>query len=420
MLSTMSYFRIISPVCIAVAVLCTCVYAKEDVDAEDNGPVFPPAVQRVVDKIHQHDKAMIPTAVAYKRTGAKGLERKLERLDEKRKKLRADLAAAVTKAKTPLKKKIDRISMKFDATMERAEKVNPRNTRQVERLDKEMAEIKGELFVERDLFTALSMIDEELEFLQLPRQDEAGAVEREGLTVKLPTVEKGKWQGSHAVYQAESFVATMDETGELLIRIKDPDDPEKFLPPGIVFGRPVMFSPIAIIGFSEFAAEPVKQPKQLKLRGFFNGNVEFVVEYTFAGNQITVAGGFRHPTVLVSKAVSFRLETRIAASEEVSAPDPKARDSKTGPLLTTKEKVGTKSKTFKYRFHTWPTFTGRLQAARVTGLWKERVVKFRQRKMDTSFACIVDQPLWQGVTIYYVAGDDELDHKGRKYSISID
>jgi hypothetical protein len=107
----MSDFRIISPVCIAVAVLCTCVYAKEDVAVEDDGPVFPPAVQRMIDKIHQHDKVMIPPAVAYKRTGAKGLERKLERLAEKREKLRANLAAAVAKAKIPLKKKIRKNSL---------------------------------------------------------------------------------------------------------------------------------------------------------------------------------------------------------------------------------------------------------------------------------------------------------------------
>ena len=387
---------------------------------EDDGPVFPPAVQRMIDKIHQHDKVMIPPAVAYKRTGAKGLERKLERLAEKREKLRANLAAAVAKAKIPLKKKIDRISMKFDATMERAEKVNPRNTREAERLDKKMAEIKEELFVERDLFTALSTIGKELEFIQLPRQDETGAIEREGLVDKLPVVGKGKWEGCHAVYQTETFVATMDGVGELLVQIKDPDDPVTFLSPGIVFGQPVAVSYLPILGFSEFAAEPVKQPKQLTLRGFFRGNVEFVVEYIFAGNEITVAGGYRNPPGLGDKPVTFKLETRIAASEEVSAPDPKTWETKTGPLLTTKENIGPKSKMFKYRFHTWPKFTGRLQAARVTGLWKERVVKFRQRKMENYFECEAAQPLWRGVTVYYTAGDNELEHKGRKYAISID
>jgi len=237
---------------------------------------------------------------------------------------------------------------------------------------------------------------------------------------KLPTFKEGKWKGAYVAYTHQNFDAIIDENSVLTIYPKGSDGKRVgrpftcyqlscyYVPPkGHQHGRP----PISF----ENPGQPQEQPRKVSIKGILKDDVPFQLEYEFANNQITAAGGCADPSGIQYPTV-FRILSQMASSHSIppqmEQPD-REKLLKTCRLVT-RERVGGpegRKKRFEYPYWDIMRFHGHIEYAEVKGPYGPRVIKMRTRNEEgTLYGYIYsDCCPWQGYSIYYTTQSKEID-----------
>jgi hypothetical protein len=380
---------------------------------------LPNNVKSQRDKLARLDAELKAAQDAYFKDQSNSNERKLTRLNEKREEYIGKLNDLIARALEPFDKDLLKLEGKQNKVYERMERADERRQEKLQaeadKIEAEIAEIKAE----KKFILQAGQVGDVM--------SEDGGLKRELIT-ELPTFNDGPWDGYHLGFSAPTFNVYMTGEGKLYVQPvenKEPvGNPIQFGWPNARYWHPRKKHTIGrrIVGFTKASDVPLLNPKKVELRGFFEDDVAFVVEYEFSQTDVEVTGGYRD-SPLVAYPTVYRISTYIAKSHDIS---PKAemeerQEILKGCLLRVHEIEGRRTNKVKYPYSEIAHFRHAVEGGEARGAWGARQLFIRSKNTENRFrAWIYDNFCpWQGYRFYYYAKDNELERYKARYSIAI-
>lgn len=403
-------------------------------DAVPEAPALSRKLQQIIDKIEADDAKYSPFLAEYL-GGNKSLERKLLRMKEGRGELVAKLETQVAKEREPLSEEVAKLEKKLDRLSDRYDRAEE-GTAEYDKIKAEIGAFEKKFYAAKEKIERLEELLKDRRSFgddKVAAKDSAkGKAQDDDMVATLPTVPKGRWKGAHLVYRGNGWHGTMDDKGNLTVRIEDPKNPRETLSPAMLFGNPgaIYYIPgepkhrsRSIVGFSQSPSEPVNQPETYTLQGMMAHYVQFKVDYRFQPDGIWVKGGYQDPAT-IDYPSTFRIMTNFHELPNVPKDVTQAQieEMTEGHLITTKEIVGDKTKKLKYPYaKIIEGFAGSIESVKVIGPWQKARVEIKTKRLDAGLHPYIYTRFapWQGFTFYHQATDNEIRKYRGSYGIFI-
>ena len=384
---------------------------------------LPGDVQRLVNRIIAVDNQIRPDFETYHRTLDRTKEPMLRGMLAKRAGLHEALTAVVARRVAVRKEAITKLQTKLDKMGEVYDRLDGEGA--VKHMRARLDVLEEYVDVHRDCNEFLETTLKDLETLEAERA--YGGVDK--LASELPVAEKGKWAGTHLVYNGDAYLATMDRTGRMLVQIKDPREKDTFLTPAIqleqlaIIGGEQRTAPQKLLGYLKYPKAAVQQPRRVVLGGLVEGNVEFRIAYQFEREGITVTAGYADP-LGIEYPTRLNFDTGIKPIDGADAMDEAQMKKAYGKYYL---RVKTGSERLKIPFSE-KKVEREIDSVDIVGLWKSRKVRIKVKGIDnkdldgwqrTAFTLKVAEfkSVADGFTISYTTGNNKI--KGIRTSISL-